>query len=778
MTHKQESNTLDGLLSPVTSAADSSAQGLVRGLAPVVVLHRAALAFNATLDLPDVLQAVMDEVQAVMPAGVCSVWLAEPDTGDAVCQVVQGTGHPLVPGRRVPAGQGVVGRTVSRGSTIQVADAISGSAYDDDPRHLGSEVSSSLLCVPLRLRTSVTQVGTGGGETTTLGAILVSGCTAGALADDAVTLLEALAASAAVAIENARLYRQAEREIADRRRAEHALRYSESQYRTLVETSPDAIVVTGPQGIITMCNRRAAELHGYERTSELLGKSFLILFAPSSRAPILALHRRALEGHVISEQELTLMRRDGSYFEAEYAASLIAGSNKDSVSVVGFARDITDRREAENTIRRHNQELRILNAIATGTSQAHDVQQILDVAIGHALRAFHVDTGWGVIFDHGCSEPAHVQTTRGGAAVSDLTPDQIPLYDWLRDRVCSSGKPLLVSTSDLSSEWIAEGSLCQVAAAPLLAQGRVIGIVAVLGISGGQPHTVRFQQVQLLSAIGHQVGIAIENARLSEKVSEIAMLRELDAMRSQLIASFSHDLRSPLGLIKMACSTLQRDDVTLGAALVKDMLQEIQLQTDRLTRLVDDILDLGRLESGHLALRRTQIDLGELLCDLAAEIERLHHGYHLALDVTTEGSTAWADPNRIEQVLRNLLDNALKYTPQPSELVAQVRRHQHRLYVSISDQGIGIPADKRELVFERFYRVDNDATHHIAGAGLGLAMCRGIVEAHGGQIWIEDSSERALKAGHGTTVVFTLPAAPGSLPGAEPTLKPGREAPG
>ena len=754
MTRLQEVDSLDGLLS------------LAPGLAPVAVLHRAALAFNATLELPDVLQAVLDEVQAAVRAETCSVWLTEPDTGDVVCQGAQGTRHgrPPVLGRRVPVGRGVVGRTVALGSTACVTDVPPGSAYDEVPLRLETDGRMSLLCVPLRLRTSIPRTHSDEGETTTLGAILVSGNAAEAFADDDVTLLEALAASAAVAIENARLYRQAEREIADRRRAEHALRYSESQYRTLVETSPDAIVVTGPKGTITMCNRRAAEMHGYERTTELLGKSLLILFAPSSRAPILALHRRALEGHLISEQELTLMRKDGSYFEAEYAASLIAGGDGESVSVVGFARDITDRREAENTIRRHNQELRTLNAIASGTSQAHDVQQILDVAISHALQAFHVDTGWGVIFDHEYGEPAHVQALRGGAPTPGITPDEIPLYGWLSDRVCNSGKPLLVSTSDLPAGWIAEGALCQVAAAPLLAQGGVMGILAVLGISGGQPHTVRFQQVQLLSAIGHQVGIAVENARLSEKVSEIAMLRELDTMRSQLIASFSHDLRSPLGLIKMACSTLQRDDVTLGAGIVEDMLQEIQIQTDRLTRLVDDILDLGRLESGHLALRRTQLDLGDLLCDLAAEIRRLHHGYHLALDVTTEGTTAWADPNRIEQVLRNLLDNALKYTPQPSELVAQVRRHQHKLYVSISDQGIGIPPDQRELVFERFYRVDNEATHHIAGAGLGLAMCRGIVEAHGGRIWIEDNSERALKDGHGTTVVFTLPAAPGSLP--------------
>jgi signal transduction histidine kinase len=261
--------------------------------------------------------------------------------------------------------------------------------------------------------------------------------------------------------------------------------------------------------------------------------------------------------------------------------------------------------------------------------------------------------------------------------------------------------------------------------------------------------------VQLLTAIGHQIGVATENVRLAEEASEIGILQELNRLRSELIANVSHELRTPLGLIKIFCSSLLMDDINFDREIQRKFLSHIDEEADRLETIVDNLLDVSRVESGRLRLDKRPTDVGQLATEiieaikLEMDVQLTQH--HLVHDFPSDPLVATVDPKRIEQVLRNLLNNAIKYSPEGGTIAVRGRGEEKQLLILVSDQGMGIPSEDQERVFERFYRVENEITRSVRGAGLGLPVCRGIVEAHGGRIWVEST------LGVGSTFCFTLP---------------------
>ncbi len=728
----------------------------------LALLHRATLAFNSSLDLNAVLHSVLQELSAALRVDGWAVWLLDPRSGQVECVQSEGPFSAKLLGQQVSRDEGALGWVMRHAQSIYVAHPDEDPRYNDAlTRRVGPPLGS-LLCAPLKGRATTAQGDQATASLPAFGAISVISHMPAAFDNEDLAVLEALAASAAVAIENARLYAQANLEVAERRRVERALRQSENQYRTMAETSPDGIVVTDLDGIITNCNVRTLELHGFEHRTEILGKGVLMLFAPQCRADVLEMHRSILEGRATQEREVTLLRKDEEARTVMYTASLVAGEDGSPISVIGFSHDVSDRRAAEDAVRRHNQELRILNRIATGISQVRDLGNLLSTVHSLILEILEVDTGCSVLFDEpaGPGSPA----LSGRVASPKLVIPELSaeargaLQEWLANRLREGRRPLLVSSREVPFSWAATLTDFQILAVPLSVQNQVAGMLAVAGLHNGRPRAIRPQQRQLLSAIGHQVSVAVENARLTAKVAEMDMLHELGRMRSELLAAFSHDLRTPLGLIQMACSTLQRDDIALDDLLVADLLDDIETQTERLSRLVDGILDLDHLESGRLRMDLVDLDVVGVLELLAEETELAYPTVSVTVVHEADLLTAWADAGRIDQVLRNLLDNAVKYMPQGGEIVARVTRQGQSLRVSVTDDGVGIPADQREMVFERFYRVRSASTLGIPGTGLGLATCRSIVEAHGGRIWVEPRQPGDKL--RGATLTFTLPASP------------------
>jgi K+-sensing histidine kinase KdpD len=282
---------------------------------------------------------------------------------------------------------------------------------------------------------------------------------------------------------------------------------------------------------------------------------------------------------------------------------------------------------------------------------------------------------------------------------------------------------------------------------PVQARGKVVGSLCVFLDA---PRRSDDHKVDLLSAIAHQVGVAVENAWLSDEASRAEIWRELNRLRSELIANVSHELRTPLGLIKLSCTSLLAEDVEFDAQIMRRFLKGIDEETDRLEGIVNHLLDLSQVDSGRLRLNRQPTDVTQLVRQVIASAEMQADGHRIVYNFV-EPLTARVDRQRLEQVLRNLLDNAIKYSPRGGAVLVQGYEDKGQLFIQVSDEGVGIPAEDLDRIFERFYRVENESTLDIGGVGLGLAVCKSLVEAHGGRIWVESD------AGLGSTFHIALP---------------------
>ncbi|MEJ2746717.1 MAG: cache domain-containing protein, partial [Anaerolineae bacterium] len=232
-------------------------------------------------------------------------------------------------------------------------------------------------------------------------------------------------------------------------------------------------------------------------------------------------------------------------------------------------------------------------------------------------------------------------------------------------------------------------------------------------------------------------------------LQDVTQRYEVDRMKSSLISTVSHELRTPLAAIKGYATTLLADDVEWDVASEREFLNIISLETDHLSTLVNDLLDMSRIEAGNLIVSRTECDLQELVFQAASHAHP-RPGDRLRLDFAPDLPPVQVDAKRIESVLRYLIENAVKYSGDDSLVQVTAVPQNHHVLVKVTDEGPGIPAAHRQKIFSSFYRVENGLNRSTAGAGLGLAISRGFIAAHGGDIWVEPSDK-------GTCIAFTLP---------------------
>jgi signal transduction histidine kinase len=412
--------------------------------------------------------------------------------------------------------------------------------------------------------------------------------------------------------------------------------------------------------------------------------------------------------------------------------------------------EISERRQAEQALLRRSEELAALNAIAATLSKSFDLDDILNTTLDVASKVMDSDVIWVQLVDDDAGSLS-LAAHRGFSHEMVARTRAIGLNETLTGRVARSGEPIVLdeipdapSNSSEASRW--EG-LHAFAAVPVTSRDKVVG---VLGVSNLTPRHLSAEETELLTAIGREVGVVIENVRLADEAAEVDILQELNRLRSELIANVSHELRTPLGLIKVCCTTLLRTDVDFDDETRQGLLHDIDEETDRLESIVDDLLNLSQIESARLQLVKRPTDLARLAWEAIKAKEAQLERHHLTHDFVDEPLLATVDPKRIEQVLSNLLDNAIKYSPEGGTITVVGRGTGQQAIIWIRDQGIGIPPEELDRVFERFYRVHNDVTKNVRGTGLGLAVCRGIVEAHGGRIWAESTP------GEGSTFYFSL----------------------
>ena len=276
------------------------------------------------------------------------------------------------------------------------------------------------------------------------------------------------------------------------------------------------------------------------------------------------------------------------------------------------------------------------------------------------------------------------------------------------------------------------------------------GGVGVLGIKPSDlDRPLTRDQLRTLDAFANQIALAIERARLAEQTRQTEMLEITDKLQNALLNSISHDLRTPLVSITGALSSLANDQVTLDESARRSLIETASEEADRLNRLVGNLLDMTRLESGAMRVKRDACDIQDLIGSSLEEVGSRLDDRSVTLDVPDDLPLVSMDFVLIERVLVNVIDNGLKYSPPGSPM--QIQAHMAGAFVEImvSDRGVGIPMEDLTRIFDKFYRVQRPG--NVNGTGLGLAIGKGIVDAHGGFISAEN------RPGGGTTITIALP---------------------
>jgi two-component system sensor histidine kinase KdpD len=281
----------------------------------------------------------------------------------------------------------------------------------------------------------------------------------------------------------------------------------------------------------------------------------------------------------------------------------------------------------------------------------------------------------------------------------------------------------------------------------LTASGRPVGLLALRGARGAR------RERELLGAFANHLALALERAELGEEVLRARLLKEQDRLRRSLVGAVSHDLRTPLATIKVSASALL-DAQSLGPGDVRELAELLDAQADRLDRLVSNLLDMTRIQSGALELRRQVVSVGELVDEALLVLGRAASAGTVRWYAPEDLPAVAVDPLLVRQVLANLIDNAVRYSPPSKAVLVSARcteatMGEKKVELSVADQGPGVPPAERARVFEMFNQREAGGR-----GGLGLAIVKAFLEAHGERIWVSEGT-----AGRGARFTFTLPVA-------------------
>ena len=321
---------------------------------------------------------------------------------------------------------------------------------------------------------------------------------------------------------------------------------------------------------------------------------------------------------------------------------------------------------------------------------------------------------------------------------------------------------------DVWGRFLSALSVSSLILLPMRIKSRLIGFIV-----GARTHvTLRLSEAErrFYAMYATQASTAIENARLyealgqanltlEEKVQERTKnlveanerLRELDQVKSNFISLVSHELRTPLTAIKGFIVTLYHYDKEIPEEKRRVYLSVLNEETDRLTRLINELLDISRIESGRMEIQWRLVSVPEIVERVFKTLSVKANKVKLVKDFSKNFPSIVADPDKLEQVLVNLVGNALRYSPPEGAISVTGRQHEGGVILEVKDAGPGIAFTEQEKIFDKFYRLDNEINRKNPGTGLGLPICRALINLHGGKIWVESEINQ------GCRFMFTLP---------------------
>ena len=288
-------------------------------------------------------------------------------------------------------------------------------------------------------------------------------------------------------------------------------------------------------------------------------------------------------------------------------------------------------------------------------------------------------------------------------------------------------------------------------AAPLRVGEHRFGVLVLETLHG--PAEFSESDLPFVQTLADLIALSIDRVRLEEEADAIRDAQQADRLRSEVMATLSHELRTPLAAIKGYATALLLDEVAWPDDKRREFLRLIDEECDNLQTMISDILDSSLIDVGQLAIEHQPLRLERLAREIASDMQRRTDQHRLVVDFSAGFPIVDADPRRVKQVMRNILDNAVKYSPDGGLIVLRGEARARDVVVSIADQGVGISPEDLIPLFEKYFRVKAPTGYHVPGTGLGLPVARAIIEAHGGRIWAES------RVGQGTTLYFSLPGA-------------------
>jgi PAS domain S-box-containing protein len=523
-------------------------------------------------------------------------------------------------------------------------------------------------------------------------------------------------------------------------------------FRLLIHRVSDyAIYLLDEEGYIASWNEGAERIKGYT-ADEVIGKHVGIFYTPQDvrrGKPTYELRVAADEGRL--EDEGWRVRKDGSRF---WAAVSITALRTPAGELLGFSkvtRDASAQRRAEEEREKLlelersareraelvNERLAAMQRLTEAALAHLSLDELLHELLDRIVELLVVDTAAVLLREHDVLvvRAAHGLDERAGMQV------RLPIGVGLAGRVASERRAIVledVPHTELPNRLLKEQGLTSMVGVPLLIEGRVLGVVHV----GARAYR-RFNDddVQLLQLVADRVALAIDHTRLLEAERQ-ARLEATEAgaavrLRDEFLSIAAHELKTPitslLGSAQLLTRRLDQGEVSVDAR-TRHRVQTIESQARRLGQLVSQLLDVSRVQAGRLLLDRQPTDVAALARSVASQLSEHGDTREIVVDAP-QSVVASVDPLRIEQVLTNLLSNALKYGPTNRPIQVDVQSSPETLQISVRDYGPGIPRERRGGLFDRFYQAR--AGDHRSGMGLGLYISRQIVEQHGGRIQAE-----------------------------------------
>ncbi|MBC1221110.1 response regulator [Nostoc sp. UCD121] len=537
-------------------------------------------------------------------------------------------------------------------------------------------------------------------------------------------------------------------DITNRKQTETALKQSEARLRLMVASAKEyAIFSLDPNGVITSWNPGAELLLGYSE-AEIIGCNSRILYAPEDKAQDRArkeLQTAQTQGQ--AENECWHIRKDGSRL---WGSGFVMPIREEADDVQGFIkimRDVTSQRQADERLRLLYDITSDLLAVEQPITLMHNLFSKLSPQLGLDYYYNHI-----VESKDNCPR-LHLQNYEGINQEFAHAMEWVEFGEYLSGWVAQEQQQLVLDRAQIATHPHAQTlrnlSATAYVGQPLIVQERLLGTISFASCT-----RTRFtrEEIDLLQMMSEQIAIALDRANLIVSIQQHAeQLQRANQIKDEFLAVLSHELRSPLNPILGWTQLLQKGK--LNAARQHEALATIERNARLQSQLIEDLLDISRIMRGKLSLTVATVNLTSVI-SAAVETVRLAAqakdiGLQIDLDQTAPIS---GDAARLQQVVWNLLTNAIKFTPANGQVIVELRQLDRLAQIRVSDTGIGIQPEFLPHVFEYFQQEDSSTTRRFGGLGLGLAIVRQIVELHGGTVKAESLGEN-----QGATFTVQIP---------------------